>query len=228
MSTFIETSSHSLLPADLGVLVVEDNPGDYALTKVYLQQAGVQEQRIHHAPTLQEAVCACNQQETTVVLLDLNLPDSMGLDTLKSFQSSGCTCPVVLLTGNDEDVFGLDAVASGAQDFISKASLSPSLLRRTLRYAIERYRLLQEKEDLVLQLQDALDNVKTLKGIVPICAKCKKVRDEHGNWVRVEEYISERTDADFSHSLCPECLEEYYEDLKKIVPGFQPITEKEM
>ena len=66
------------------------------------------------------------------------------------------------------------------------------------------------------RLQQALDEVRTLRGIVPICASCKKIRDDNGYWNQVEKYISERTDAEFSHGICPECAKklypEYYEN----------------
>ena len=63
---------------------------------------------------------------------------------------------------------------------------------------------------LISQLQTALDEVKTLRGFIPICANCKKVRDDTGFWQSVETYVSERTDADFSHHVCPECGPKLY------------------
>lgn len=63
------------------------------------------------------------------------------------------------------------------------------------------------------ELKDALANVKTLKGLLPICASCKKIRDDKGYWNRLEEYIHERTDADFTHGVCPDCAEELYPEV---------------
>ncbi len=68
--------------------------------------------------------------------------------------------------------------------------------------------LLEEKE----KLQDALDNIKTLKGLLPICAKCKKIRDDKGYWNRTEKYIESHTDALFTHAVCPECMDKLYGD----------------
>lgn len=59
-------------------------------------------------------------------------------------------------------------------------------------------------------LQKALDEVRTLKGIIPICAGCKKIRDDQGYWEQIEIYITEHSDAEFSHGLCPDCLEKFY------------------
>ena len=69
-----------------------------------------------------------------------------------------------------------------------------------------------ERERLIKELQDALTEIKTLRGIIPICASCKKVRDDEGYWEQVEVYVRDRSDAEFSHSLCPECAKELYGD----------------
>lgn len=65
----------------------------------------------------------------------------------------------------------------------------------------------QEREHLVLQLQDALAHIKTMSGLIPICATCKKIRDDKGFWNHVEHYVMQHSDARFSHGICPECLE---------------------
>ena len=70
-----------------------------------------------------------------------------------------------------------------------------------------------ERENLILELQHALKNIKTLSGLIPICASCKKIRDDQGYWNQVEKYITEHSDARFSHGICPACV-------KKLYPGF--------
>ncbi|MBF0549791.1 MAG: hypothetical protein HQK60_04585 [Deltaproteobacteria bacterium] len=79
------------------------------------------------------------------------------------------------------------------------------------------YACLQEanagQERLISELQAALAEVKTLRGIIPICSNCLKVRDDKGYWQRVEKYIQDRTEAEFSHSLCSDCVKELYPDL---------------
>jgi PAS domain S-box-containing protein len=72
----------------------------------------------------------------------------------------------------------------------------------------------EEKNRLVNELKTALDEIKTLKGIVPICSFCKKIRDDKGYWEQVEVYVAEHTDAAFSHSFCPECAKKHYPDFK--------------
>lgn len=68
----------------------------------------------------------------------------------------------------------------------------------------------QQREDLIMEIQKALEEIKTLRGIVPICAHCKKIRDDQGYWDHVESYVARHTDAQFSHSFCPECMQKLY------------------
>ena len=62
------------------------------------------------------------------------------------------------------------------------------------------------------ELQAALDDVRTLRGIIPICMHCKKVRDDQGYWKQVETYVGEHSEAQFSHGICPECTKSLYSD----------------
>ncbi len=70
-----------------------------------------------------------------------------------------------------------------------------------------------EREELILRLEKALGEVKTLSGLLPICAQCKKIRDDNNNWHQIEYYVREHTNADFSHGYCPECLNRELEKL---------------
>ena len=72
----------------------------------------------------------------------------------------------------------------------------------------------EEREKLHIKLQEAFDNIKTLKGLLPICANCKDIRDDKGYWNQIEAYIRDRSDAEFSHSICPDCAKKLYADLK--------------
>ena len=77
----------------------------------------------------------------------------------------------------------------------------------------ERKRVEQGMRNLVSELQDALAKVKTLSGFIPICASCKKIRDDKGYWNQIEQYIKKHSDAEFSHSVCPDCAKKLYPDL---------------
>ncbi len=70
----------------------------------------------------------------------------------------------------------------------------------------------EDRERLITELRSALEEIKTLRGIIPICSFCKKIRDDKGFWNQVEVYIKEHSEVDFSHSLCPECAREHYPD----------------
>jgi len=79
-----------------------------------------------------------------------------------------------------------------------------------VRDVTERKQIEAEREQMITKLQDALNRVKKLSGLVPICAGCKRIRDDSGYWNEVEHYIAEHSDAQFSHGLCPECMKKYY------------------
>jgi len=72
-----------------------------------------------------------------------------------------------------------------------------------------------ERDVLIHDLQEALANVKSLSGLLPICASCKKIRDDQGYWSQVESYIQKHSDATFTHGMCPDCLKKWYPDLVK-------------
>ena len=82
-----------------------------------------------------------------------------------------------------------------------------------IRDVTERKRAQEEREKLIIELQDALGKVKTLSGLLPICSHCKKIRDDKGYWNKIETYVRARTQAEFSHSICPECAKKYYPEM---------------
>ena len=73
--------------------------------------------------------------------------------------------------------------------------------------------LLKSLHGTIAELQEALNKVKLLSGLLPICASCKKVRDDKGYWNQIETYVQKHSEADFSHSICPDCFKEIYPDL---------------
>lgn len=77
----------------------------------------------------------------------------------------------------------------------------------------------EERERLILELRQALSEIKTLSGLLPICASCKKIRDDNGYWEQVESYVGKHSDAQFSHSICPECIKKLYPEYYKDIQG---------
>ena len=80
----------------------------------------------------------------------------------------------------------------------------------------ERKRIEAEREKLIADLQDALDSIKTLNGLLPICASCKKIRDDQGYWQQIESYIRDHSEAEFTHGLCPDCAEKAFSEIRKM------------
>jgi methyl-accepting chemotaxis protein len=77
----------------------------------------------------------------------------------------------------------------------------------------ERKRVEKEREKLIHEIQDALAQIKKLSGLLPICASCKKIRDDEGYWNQVEVYIRDHSEAEFTHSICPDCMKKLYPDV---------------
>ena len=85
-----------------------------------------------------------------------------------------------------------------------------------IEYCVEitdRKRAEQEREKLITDLQEALAQVKTLSGMLPICSSCKQIRDDKGYWNKIETFIRDHSEADFTHSICPECAKKLYPEL---------------
>jgi PAS domain S-box-containing protein len=108
-------------------------------------------------------------------------------------------------------VFYAQLQSGAAQNIDNKAGY----IRTAVIDITERKRLEEEREKLVRELQESLSKIKTLKELLPICAYCKKIRDDEGYWQQVEKYITEHTDTFFTHGICPECYEKAKEEMSK-------------
>ncbi|HSK09423.1 MAG TPA: response regulator transcription factor [Vicinamibacterales bacterium] len=143
-----------------------------------------------------------------LAVLDWMMPGVDGPELCRRIRALEGRAPMylILLTarGEPDDVAaGLD---SGADDYVVKP-FDRAELRARLRVGERVLRLQGDLADRVRDLEAALANVKQLQGLLPMCAYCKKVRDDGNYWQQVEQYLSERTDARFSHSICPGCYE---------------------
>jgi hypothetical protein len=78
----------------------------------------------------------------------------------------------------------------------------------------ERIKTEEERGKLIFELNASLENVKMLSGLLPICASCKKIRDDKGYWNQIESYIRDHSEAEFSHGICPECMKKLYPDFE--------------
>ena len=155
------------------IFLVEDEQVSKKITMRMLRETGL-EADVREGKTLAAGLSGLAESGVDILLLDLNLPDSGGLDTLKAVCGKFPALAVVVMTGTEDGSMGLDALKLGAQDYLVKGQFGHRELARTIRYAIERKQLLNEKEELISRLQDALKRVKKLTGLLPTCADCKK------------------------------------------------------
>jgi DNA-binding response OmpR family regulator len=129
----------------LNILLVEDNPGDVALLRgVLLKPPPVGQFLLTQEGTIQQAVDRLLRETPDVILLDLNLPDSRGTDTVRRMREAARDCPIIVLTSMDDEATGVEAIHMGVQDYLVKGTIDARTLGRTVRYAMERFRL--EKE----------------------------------------------------------------------------------
>jgi len=120
------------------VLLIEDDPDDVFLLKASLAEVGAVKVKLAHADCLSSGLIQLAEHRYDVVLLDLNLPDSRGLETLTTIRKKFPEVPIVVLSGLADDVTTIEAVRQGAQDYLVKGEISGQMLVRVLRYAIER------------------------------------------------------------------------------------------
>lgn len=143
-----------------------------------------------------------------LILLDWKMPGMDGIEVCRRLRQlpDARTAHVILVTargGKDDVVAGLEA---GANDYITKP-FEPSELRARLQAGARIVELQNNLADRVRELEGALARVKQLQGLLPICAYCKKIRDDSNYWQQVEAYISSHSEVQFSHGICPDCHE---------------------
>ena len=195
-------------PVPIRVLLVEDNPGDQRLVRETLRDCGAGAFELECVGSAARCVESLAVKAPDVLLLDLTLPDSSGLETVDLVRAHAPGLPVLVLTGLEREDWGLEAVRRGAQDYLLKGHLDAQVLARALRYAIERNKLLRE-------LQEALSRVNTLQRLLPVCAHCSRIRDADGSWISVERYLRLHSAAEISHGICLDCMRSHYGSLNE-------------
>jgi PAS domain S-box-containing protein len=127
-------------------------------------------------------------------------------------------CPITDLGKNLDNAEQVLLTANGKRVPILKTAVSVVLAGRehlleSFLDITERKQAEEERERLIGELQEALAEVKTLSGLLPICASCKSIRDDQGYWRQIEAYIQDHSEAEFSHSVCPECAKKLYPEV---------------
>ncbi len=134
-----------------------------------------------------------------IILLDIMMPEMDGYEVCEKLKTDPNTkdIPVIFLTAKSDMSDIIRGFEVGAVDYVTKPFNSAELLARTKTH---------------IALKRAREEINTLRGIIPICAQCKKIRDDKGIWNRMELYIEKHTEALFSHGICKDCEEELYGD----------------
>jgi signal transduction histidine kinase len=131
----------------INVLLIEDSLGDARLIREYLSETQTAKFTVVHAERLSNGLELYSENNIDVILLDLGLPDSRGLDTFAKLHAGARDTPIVVLTGLDDEKLGEQAVQAGAQDYLTKAQVTDVLLSRAIRYAIERKQTEKDLKD---------------------------------------------------------------------------------
>jgi len=191
------------------ILIAEDDFTSRGMLTAVLKKAG-------HEPVETvnglEAWEALQQPDAPrLVILDWMMPEMDGLEVLRRVRAlPGDRPPYILMLTSKIDkaeiIAGLDA---GANDYLTKP-FDVGELRSRIEVGLRMVEMQDELAGKIGELQRSLAEVKTLRGIVPICASCKKIRDDHGYWSQVEVYVRDHTEAEFSHGVCPECMKKLY------------------
>ena len=191
------------------ILVAEDDATSRAMLQAVLSRWGYEVVGVGDGD---KAWALMQEKEAPqLALLDWEMPGIDGLALCRRLREQERKTPLYLIlltarSGREDIVQGLEA---GADDYIAKPFDIPEL-RARVGVGRRMVEVQGQLVDRVRELRAALDHVKTLQGILPICMHCHKIRNDSNSWDRIEKYIEEHSKAEFSHGLCPECLEKHY------------------
>tara|TARA_Y100000294_G_scaffold82200_1_gene77233 strand:+ start:162 stop:785 length:624 start_codon:yes stop_codon:yes gene_type:complete len=167
----------------------------------------------------EKAVKTAGEGKTDLVLMDIVLKGEMdGIEAAEIIRSR-FNLPVIFLTAYGDpkilerakitEPFGYLIKPFEARELHSNVEIA--LYKHKIE--IEKKEAGEERKKLIHKLKEDLAEIKKLSGMLPICASCKKIRNEDGNWNQIEEYLSDRSEVKFSHSVCPECAKKLYPDI---------------
>jgi DNA-binding response OmpR family regulator len=149
-----------------------------------------------------------------LVILDWMMPGLDGVEICRRVRrlEYGNLIHIVILTAREAQEDVVAAFAAGADDFIKKR-FDRDELRARVKVGERVVELQEALAGRIRELEEAMSHIKRLQGILPICMHCHRIRDDREVWQRLEQYITENTEAMLSHGLCPECAKKYYPEL---------------
>ncbi len=204
---------------DLSVLYVEDEPASREEVALFLKR---RTKKLVTASNGEEGLARFHEERPDLVVTDIRMPVMDGLKMARLMRDEYKGIPIIVTTAYTETPYMVEAIDIAVDQYVVKpidsGKLSAALEKCAeiieYRRALKQY--FAERERLITDLQKALSEIKTLRGILPICASCKKIRDDEGSWKQMESYIRDHSEAQFSHGLCPECAEKAREELKEL------------
>jgi sigma-B regulation protein RsbU (phosphoserine phosphatase) len=213
-----------LTGAGMGILIIDDSQDQQVLLRAILRQAGhtdlLSADSAKTAFPMLDMDGEAPRTQIDLILMDILMPEMDGVEACRRIKSRPhlCDIPIIMVTANNDRSNLQAAFAAGAIDYITKPVNSLELLARaSSALALKKEMDCRKAREGELrrsneELQKALRDVKVLKGLIPICASCKKIRNDSGLWQQLEEYIGEHSEAEFSHGICQPCV-------KKLYPG---------
>ena len=151
-----------------------------------------------------------NANTPKLAILDWVMPEMGGIEVCRRLRELDTQDPVyvLLLTVRKEKENIICGLEAGADDYITKP-FEPDELQARIRVGCRVLQLQEKLVNHIKDLQDSLQHIKTLQGILPICSYCKNIRDDKNYWEEVEEYVIKHSNVDFTHSICPKCYEKH-------------------
>ena len=212
----------------MAILIVDDSRDEQDLLSTRLRAAGYESLLV--ADSAEAALGILGQGnpgqrtgEVDLILMDILLPGVDGLEACRRITATEQLqdIPIIVITAKTEEKDLLAAFAAGAMDYIRKPVNPVELVARVssaLTLRAERTTRKVREQELLLrtqELEQALRDVKVLRRLIPICANCKRVRTDAGDWQQLEEYIQGHSEVEFSHGICQVCMREVYPDVFK-------------
>ena len=192
------------------ILLVEDDPTTALLVSAVLRREGYWVAGC--AASGPDAIALAQTERPDLILMDIELSGGMdGIDAAYAIRE-GTGHPVVFLTSHTSPAVLERARGVEPHGYLLKP-LDPRSLRPAIEMALHKHRMEREREDLIERLEKALSEVEQLRGLLPVCAWCRKVRDDSGYWDSIEGYLARHLHTQYTHGICKDCAKKLEAEL---------------